>query len=74
MKIQVGDHIQHRGTKQWGRVLQVVAQRDKTSEIQIERIKRRPDDDAGTGWWASYHVLRHKTKDEVAAEQRLARA
>jgi hypothetical protein len=64
--VQVGDLVQHRNGGQWGRVLQVVPQRDGTAELEIERIKR-PEcewDYDGIGWWATYHIKGWKKKGE----------
>ena len=52
--VKGGDLVEHRGTKQWGRVLRVVPQRDGTAELQIEGICRPACtwDDPSVRWWA----------------------
>jgi hypothetical protein len=56
--IELGDRIQHRGSKQWGKVLEIIPQHDGSSEIKILREQRSPADLSGEGWWATYHIGR----------------
>lgn len=56
--VKVGDLVQHRNGKQWGRVLRVVLQHDGTAELEIEGICR-PEcawDDPSVRWWPTYHI------------------
>lgn len=62
--VMVGDVVRHYGTKRWGKVLEVVPQRDGTSELRIrpERLPARYlqvlGDHNNIRWWATYHVDR----------------
>lgn len=56
--IELGDRIQHRGSKQWGKVLEIIPQHDGSSEIKVLREQRSPADLSGEGWWATYHIGR----------------
>lgn len=62
--VKPGDRVQHRGTKQWGEVLEVVPQRDGTSELRILREHLQPWQDKGEGWWATYHIGDYEPREE----------
>lgn len=62
--VKVGDRVKHGGTKQWGKVLQVVPQSDGTAELEIQREVVHAWDYDGTGWWATYHISEHETPAE----------
>ena len=65
MEVEVGDRVRHRGTKQWGTVLEVVPQRDGTSELHVKRdLPRFEGDFTGDGWWATYHCDRREEKQK----------
>lgn len=56
-KVAVGDRVMHRGTRQWGTVVEVRPQRNGSSELLVQR-----DDPLIPGfgneptWWAIYHL------------------
>lgn len=62
--IVVGDFVQHSNTKQWGEVLEVVPQRDGTSELLIKFHVSKPWHHEGTSCWASYHTGDIRTAEE----------
>lgn len=62
--IQIGDRARHRGTKQWGTVLEVRPQADGTAELVLQRDPPRfPGDFEGTANWATYHLDKHVPKE-----------
>lgn len=58
--VKVGDRVEHRGTKQWGKVLEVKPQPDDTAELRVDREVGGPFDAKGEGWWASYQTRGHE--------------
>lgn len=57
---QIGDRVQHRGTKEWATIEKIVPQPDDTCEMLL---KRDPGSlNPGPASWASYHVLNHEPK------------
>lgn len=59
--VEVGDRVRHYSTQQWGTVLEIIPQRDNTSELRVRRDPPRyPGDFTGEGWWATYHCDEHE--------------
>ena len=64
MKVKVGEFVRHRGTKLWGKVVEVIPQHDTTSEVRIRYLgeppsyarEASPGRGAGEAWWGSYHI------------------
>lgn len=51
-EVKLGYWVRHYGTLAWGKVTEIVKQRDKTLEMRVER-EGNPED---MSCWASYHV------------------
>lgn len=59
---KVGGRVRHVGTRQWGKILEIVPQRDGTAEIKVQRDEPLCSSDTKNDptWWASYHIGWHE--------------
>lgn len=67
MRVEVGNWVRHYGNREWGEVLRVVPQHDKTLEIEVQCENPICEGASNSPrCWASYHidqVLNHKPTD-----------